>query len=87
MKGKKLFSFWVVWPQDKSGEPEEKIAEDSDEEEQREEGVGGTMGMKSKDELYKQKDLKHVRLIAIVAHYSIVAPNMFLLLWFSDCAQ
>lgn len=53
IKGKRLFSFWIVWPHDKNGKAVEKnvtLAEDSDEEDH-------------KDDSSKQKDLKHLKQI------------------------
>lgn len=71
MKGKKLYSFWLVWPQDKSIEDGKsgevvvvKEEESDDELEHREEpqvgAVPATAAKIPKDEANKAKDLKSV---------------------------
>lgn len=65
MKGKKLYSFWLVWPQDKSAEEEKSTdaikEEDSDDDlDHKEEGGATTPSSALKESAAKQKDLKSV---------------------------
>ena len=84
MKGKKLYSFWLVWPQDKSVEDGKqgevvvvKEEESDDELEHREEAqvgaVPATAAKIPKDEANKPKDLKSVSCLMVQAGSTIVA--------------
>lgn len=58
-KGKKLFSFWIVWPQIEDEKKAHKVDHDSDDEE-------------AKDDVPKEKDLKQVDVFDMVCTFLFI---------------